>query len=36
LAKGLPRQEFPRLVAALIRVGLAKDADAVLQHAKGR
>jgi hypothetical protein len=36
LAKGLPRQEFPRLVAALIRVGLAKDVDAVLQHAKGR
>jgi endonuclease III len=36
LAKGLPRQEFPRLVAALIRAGLAKDADAVLQHAKDR
>jgi hypothetical protein len=36
LAKRLPKQEFPRLVAALIRVGLAKDVDAVLQHAKGR
>jgi hypothetical protein len=36
LAKGVPKQEFPRLVAALIRVGLAKDVDAVLQHAKGR
>jgi endonuclease III len=36
LAKGLPRQEFPRLVAALIRVGLAKDVDAVLRQAKGR
>ena len=36
LAKHTPRQEFPRLVAALIRTGLAKDFDGVLGHAKKR
>jgi hypothetical protein len=36
LAKGLPRQEFVRLVAALIRTTLAKDIESVLQDAKDR
>jgi hypothetical protein len=36
LAKQVPKQEFPRLVAALVRVGLAKDIDGVLQAAQSR
>jgi hypothetical protein len=36
LAKQVSRQEFPRLVAALVRAGLAKDLDNVLQAARGR
>jgi hypothetical protein len=35
LAKQVPKQEFPRLVAALVRVGLAKDLEGVLQAAQG-
>ena len=34
LAKQVPKPEFPRLVAALVRVGLAKDIDGVLQAAR--
>ena len=36
LAKQVPRQEFPRLVAALIRAGLARDIEAVLEAAQAR
>jgi len=36
LARRVPRQEFPRLVAALIRTRLAKDFAGVLQQAEGR
>jgi endonuclease III len=36
LAAQVPRQEFPRLVAALVRAGLAKDLDHVLQAAQAR
>jgi hypothetical protein len=36
LAKQVPRQEFPRFVAALIRTGLAKDHDDVLEAAQSR
>ena len=36
LAKQVPRQEFPRLVAALIRAGLARDIEAVLAAAQAR
>jgi hypothetical protein len=36
LARRVPRQEFPRLVAALIRTRLAKDFEGVLQQAEGR
>ena len=35
LAGQVSRAEFPRLVAALIRAGLAKDLDAVAEQAKG-
>jgi hypothetical protein len=34
LASQVPKQEFPRLVAALVRVGLAKDFEGVLQAAQ--
>ena len=36
LAKQVPKQEFPRLVAALVRAGLAKDLEGVLQAAQAR
>jgi hypothetical protein len=36
LAKQVSKQEFPRLVAALVRVGLAKDHDDVLEAAQSR
>ncbi len=36
LAKRVPKKEFPRLVAALVRTGLAKDRDGVLEAAAGR
>ena len=36
LAKRVPRKEFPRLVAALVRTGLAKDYDGVLEAAADR
>ncbi len=36
LARQVPRHEFPRLVAALVRAGLAKDIVDVLQAARGR
>jgi hypothetical protein len=35
LAKQVPKRDFPRLVAALVRVGLSKDFEAVLQAARG-
>jgi hypothetical protein len=34
LAGRVSQAEFPRLIAALIRAGLAKDLDAIAQHAK--
>ena len=36
LAKQVPKQEFPRLVAALVRAGLAKDLEGVRQAAQAR
>jgi hypothetical protein len=36
LAKQVPREEFPRLLAALVRAGLAKDIEAVLHAAEAR
>jgi len=36
LAKQVSRQDFPRLVAALVRAGLAKDVDGVVQAAGAR
>jgi endonuclease III len=36
LAGQVPRHEFPRLMAALVRTGLAKDMEAVVQAARGR
>jgi hypothetical protein len=36
LAKHVSRQDFPRFVAALVRVGLAKDHDEVLEAARSR
>jgi len=33
LARRVPRQDFPRLIAALVRTGLAKDHDGVLEAA---
>jgi hypothetical protein len=35
LAKLVPRKDFPRLVAALVRTSLAKDYEAVLEGARG-
>jgi hypothetical protein len=36
LAKRVSRKDFPRLVAALVRTGLAKDFDGVLEEAAKR
>lgn len=36
LARHVPRAEFARLAAALVRVGLAKDFEAVLDQARAR
>ena len=36
LARQVPRNEFPRLVAALVRGGLAKDLEGVLEAARSR
>jgi hypothetical protein len=36
LAKRVPKEEFARLMAALVRTDLAKDFDAVLDQARGR
>jgi hypothetical protein len=36
LAKRVPRHDFPRLTAALVRAGLAKDFEKVLKQAKSR
>jgi hypothetical protein len=36
LAKRVPRHDFPRLTAALVRVGLAKDFEKVIEQAKSR
>jgi endonuclease III len=35
LAKLVPRKDFPRLLAALVRTSLAKDYEAVLERARG-
>jgi hypothetical protein len=36
LAKRVPRKDYPRLLAALVRAGLAKDLDGVLAAAASR
>ena len=36
LARRVPREDFPRLTAALVRVGLAKDFEGVLEQAGAR
>jgi endonuclease III len=36
LAKRVPKEEFARLMAALVRTDLSKDFDAVLDQARGR
>jgi hypothetical protein len=36
LAKRVPRHDFPRLTAALVRMSLAKDLDGVREQAKSR